>query len=135
MLISDVVVALDRPDADAIRAIKEVPVLQVELRLRPLEPLAGRRTAVFTTGAAPTGHLDADVVAVSQNLADRARLRDDLDGVDADVYLIEVKAAAIDVVAETAAQRGVDVVLAVNDVVSDELDEVLAELVPEVARV
>ncbi|MFL5965801.1 MAG: 2,3-diphosphoglycerate synthetase [Gaiellaceae bacterium] len=135
VLISDVVVALDRPDADAIRAIKEVPVLQVELRLRPLEPLAGRRTAVFTTGAAPTGHLDADVVAVSQNLADRARLRDDLDGVDADVYLIEVKAAAIDVVAETAAQRGVDVVLAVNDVVSDELDEVLAELVPEVARV
>ena len=42
-----------------------------------------------------------------------------------------MKAAAIDVVAETAAERGVELVLATNDVVSPELDEELAELVAE----
>ena len=49
---------------------------------------------------------------------------------DADVYLVELKAAAIDVVAEVAAERGVEVVLAANDVVSDELDDELQRLVP-----
>src|SRR5204863_1447268 len=106
------------------------PVVQAELRLRPVVPLEGRRVAVFTTGAAPTEHLDAEVVSVSRNLADRARLREDLMRTDADVYLVEIKAAAIDVVAETAAERGVEVVLAANEVVSDDFDEELQRLVP-----
>ncbi len=134
ILISDLVVVLGDADAEAIRAVKDVPVVPVDLRLRPLEPLRGRRVAVFTTGPAPTGHLDAEVVAVSMNLADRTRLREDLDRVDADAYLVELKAAAIDVVAETAARRGVDVVLAVNDVVSAELDREFERLVPAGAR-
>jgi cyclic 2,3-diphosphoglycerate synthetase len=129
VLISDVVVALSDPDADAIRVLKDVPVVRVDLRLRPLEPLRGRRAAVFTTGSAPTDHLDADVVAVSDNLADRPRLRRDLESLEADVYVAELKAAAIDVVAEAAAERGVEFVLAVNDVVSPDLDSVLDRLV------
>ena len=131
VLISDVVVTLGAADAVAIRAIKDVPVFRVDLRLRPLEPLRGRRVAVFTTGPAPTDHLDAEVVLVSQNLADRTRLRAELAATDADVYLVELKAAAIDVVAETGAARGVDVVLAVNDVVSAEFDSHLDDLVPQ----
>ena len=70
------------------------------------------RVAVFTTGPAPTENLDAEIVAVSRNLADRERLGHDLAAVAADVFLVELKAAAIDVVAEQAAERGVDVVLA-----------------------
>jgi cyclic 2,3-diphosphoglycerate synthase len=130
VLISDLVVVLGDAALEPIRALKDVPVIAVDLRLRPLEPLQGRRVAVFTAGPAETVHLDAEVVAVSTNLANRARLRQDLARVDADVYLVELKAAAIDVVAESAAERGVEIVLAANDVVSDDFDEELQRLVP-----
>ena len=73
-------------------------------------------------------HLDGDVVLASQSLADRAQLTLELEQVQADVYVVELKAAAIDVVAEHAAASGVDVVLAANDVVAPGLDEVLLEL-------
>ena len=49
-----------------------------------------------------------EVVHVSGNLADRAALRSELEEVSADVYLVELKAAAIDVVAEAAIARGAD---------------------------
>jgi cyclic 2,3-diphosphoglycerate synthetase len=55
-------------------------------------------------------------VTVSCNLADRDELRRDLEQTDADVYLVEIKAAAIDVVTEAASERGVEVVFADNDV-------------------
>jgi cyclic 2,3-diphosphoglycerate synthetase len=120
--ISDLVVGIgDVPGAD----------LCVELRLRPASPLAGRRVAVFTTGAAPVEHLDADDVHVSRSLADRRALRAELATLDADVYLVELKAAAIDVVAEAAAERGAQLVLAENEVVAPGLDEALLALVPE----
>jgi cyclic 2,3-diphosphoglycerate synthetase len=100
----------------------------VDLRLRPLEPLRGRRTAVFTAGPAPVGHLDGEVVHVSRNLANRGALRAELRRIDADVYLAELKAAAIDVVAEEAAARGAELVLAANDVSGDGLDEAIRSL-------
>ena len=60
----------------------------------------------------------AQVVHVSGNLADRAALRERARRrLDADVFLVELKAAAIDVVAEAALARGAEVVLAANDVV------------------
>jgi len=130
VLISDLVVVLGDGDLDPIRALKDVPVIRIDLRLRPIEPLRGRRVAVFTAGPAETGHLDAEVVAASTSLANRANLRQDLARVDAEVYLVELKAAAIDVVAEAAAARGVELVLAANDVVSPELDAELERLVP-----
>ncbi|HEY2355294.1 MAG TPA: hypothetical protein VGH79_10400 [Gaiellaceae bacterium] len=131
VLVSDLVVDSGGADRDAIASIADVPIVSAELRLEPMEPLAGRRTAVFTTGSAPTEHLDADVVHVSRNLANRDALRSELETVDAEVYLVELKAAAIDVVAETALARGADVVLAANAVVSAELDERLPGLVAE----
>ena len=105
--------------------------VSVGLRLRPIQPLAGRRTAVFTTGAAPVEHLDAELMHVSRNLANREALRAELAGIDADVYLVELKAAAIDVVAEAAAERGADLVLAANDVVGDGLDDAVRSLLPQ----
>jgi len=131
VLVSDLVVDTGGADRKEIAAIADVPVVSAELRLAPMEPLAGRRTAVFTTGAAPTDHLDAEVVHVSRNLANRDALRAELEAVDAEVYLVELKAAAIDVVAETALARGATVVLAANEVVSEELDERLPGLVVE----
>jgi cyclic 2,3-diphosphoglycerate synthetase len=83
--------------------------------------------AVFTAGATDVAHLDADVVHVSTNLSDRGALVDDL--VEADTYLVELKAAAIDVVAEHALAHGIRVVLAGNDVVGVD-DDALLDLLP-----
>ena len=103
-----------------------VPVIATVLEPRPLTPVAGRRVAFFGT-APPETHAataaglrerhGAEVVAVSGALADRSRLRDELARIDAEVYLVELKAAAIDVVAEHALEHGVEVVLVANDVV------------------
>jgi cyclic 2,3-diphosphoglycerate synthetase len=119
VLVSDLVVAIgvDDDEVAAIRRLKLLPVVRCELRLEPVEPIEGR-VAVFAAGPATTDHLDAEVVAFSANLADRARLRNDLASVDAETYVIEIKAAAIDVVAEAALERGARVVFARNDVVS-----------------
>ena len=119
-LISDVILSVGCDAEGAIRA---------DLRLLPLEELSGR-VAVFTAGATDASHLAADVVHVSANLADRAALRRELEGLDADTYLVEVKAAAIDVVAEHALERGKRVVLAANELVGDGVDDALASLAP-----
>ena len=134
VLISDLVVDTGGADLEAIRSISDVPIVAAELRLRPSTPLDGRRTAVFTTGPAPTDGLDAEIVHVSRNLARRDALREELEHVDADIYLVELKAAAVDVVAEAALARGAEVVLAANDVVSSELDERFPALVADRSR-
>jgi cyclic 2,3-diphosphoglycerate synthetase len=89
---------------------------------------------VFTTGPAPTEGLDAQIVHVSRNLARRDALREELEHVDAEVFLVELKAAAVDVVAEAALARGAEVVLAANDVVSDELDDRILDLAKQAVR-
>jgi cyclic 2,3-diphosphoglycerate synthase len=106
---------------------KEVPVIATVLRPRPLSDVRGRAVAFF--GAAPSTahrtiaeHLQtahgAEVVHVSGALADRVRLRAELERVHADVFLVELKAAAVDVVAEEAYSRGAELVLVANDVVA-----------------
>ena len=134
VLVSDLVVDTGGADREAIRSISDIPVVAAELRLRPAEPLNGRRTAVFTTGPAPTDELDAEIVHVSRNLARREALQEELEQVDAEVYLVELKAAAVDVVAEAALVRGAEVVLAANDVVSDEFDECVLTLAKQAVR-
>ena len=134
VLISDAVVVLGDADAGAVRELKKIPVVSADLRLRPVLPLHGRRVAVFTTGPAATEDLDADVVSVSRNLANRPQLSEDLLRTDADVYLVEIKAAAIDLVAEAALRRGAEVVFAENEVVSSDLDDLIQRLVPAGAR-
>lgn len=120
-LVSDLVVAVGCDVEGAISA---------RIELRPLEPIEGR-LAVFTAGGAGTDHLAADVVHVSPNLGDRVALTAELEHVDAETYLIEVKGAAIDVVAEHALARGRRVVIAANDVIAPGLDEALLALAPE----
>jgi cyclic 2,3-diphosphoglycerate synthase len=132
ILISDLVVltmAEEGTDhaavADAVREVKDVTVVPTVLRPRPVSSVEGRRIAFFTTARPDAAALlerhlvdehGAAGVAVSTNLANREELRADLERTDADVYLIEIKAAAIDVVSEAAKERGVDVVFADNDV-------------------
>jgi cyclic 2,3-diphosphoglycerate synthetase len=120
----------------------DITVVACVLRPRPIEPVAGRRVAFFTTAPETAhdvlaGHLrakhDADVIGVSGNLARRDSLRADIDRLDAEVFLVEIKAAAIDVVAEEASRRGVELVFADNDVQplpgEPNLDEELRRLV------
>jgi cyclic 2,3-diphosphoglycerate synthetase len=127
--------------ADAIREVKDVPVVATVLRPRPVSEIEGKRVAFFTTadpGAAELleRHLleehGASEVTVSSNLAKRDELRKDLERADADVYLVEIKAAAIDVVCEGAGERGIEVVFADNDVIAldgePSLDDALREL-------
>lgn len=132
VLISDLVLTMsDEVARDAVALGK--PVLRFGLRLRPHEPLEGR-VAVFATSAAPLEHLDADVVFSSANLSDRAALAEDLAQADADTFLVEIKAAAIDVVAEAALARGARVVFADNEVVAEGLDDAIHSLVPQAVQ-
>jgi cyclic 2,3-diphosphoglycerate synthetase len=127
--------------ADTVRG--GIPVVATTLEPRPLVDIAGRSTAYFC--AAPESALvllrqrlestyGAEVVHVSGNLANRGALRQELSDVDAEVYLVELKAAAIDVVAEAALARGADVVLAANDVVRLEGEPDLDELLLDMAK-
>jgi cyclic 2,3-diphosphoglycerate synthase len=157
-----VVIAMAEADAphealrDALRkhAAAGVPIVRAVLRPRPLEPVDGERIAFFCTApetehARLAAHLEetstARVTHVSGNLADRPRLRRELETTDAETFVVELKAAAIDVVAEEAQRRGIRVVLAANDVVpirgepslDVELERLAAEaiaLAPEVVR-
>jgi cyclic 2,3-diphosphoglycerate synthase len=126
-LISDLVLTTSDEVAARAEALGR-RALRFDLQLRPIEPLAGRRTALFTTGPAQFAHVE-EIVSHSQNLADRSALRRDLATVEADVFLVELKAAAIDVVAEAAVERGAEVVLAAYDVEAPGLDDALLELV------
>jgi cyclic 2,3-diphosphoglycerate synthetase len=130
ILISDLVVATGGAGEELERAIAEVKpgvrVIPAELRPRPVQPIAGRRVAFFTTAPAAAHetlarHLceayGAEIAHVSGNLARRAPLRAELERVEAEVYLVEIKAAAVDVVAETAIESGAEVVFADNELV------------------
>ena len=132
-----ILVAHDLAGLNAYRALISDLVLKpgedFTLRLRATGPLEGR-VAVFNAGPAATEHLDADVVHVSHNLARRDLLSEELSRIDADTYLVEVKAAAIDVVAEHALARGARVVFAENEVVAEGLDEKILALVPQAVR-
>jgi cyclic 2,3-diphosphoglycerate synthetase len=148
ILISDLVVLTMAEEgidhqavARAIREVKEIPVVATVLRPRPVASIEGKRVAFFTTAAASAAELlerqlldehGAAAVTVSCNLSNREELRRDLEQTDAEVYLVEIKAAAIDVVCEAAEEQGVEVVFADNDVVTlsgqPDLDEALRGL-------
>ena len=126
-----------------------LPVVETIFRPNPVGSIKGRRVAFFST--APDGiharlreHMarehGAEVVLLSGNLGRRQELRADLASVEArsaEVYLVELKAAAIDVVAETAAERDVELVLCDNEVRplrgERDLDELVAALADRVA--
>jgi cyclic 2,3-diphosphoglycerate synthetase len=131
-----------------LRAVRDtvrpgIQVVGATLRPRPVEEIRGRSVAYFCAAPLPAlqflaAHLaqdhGADVVHVSGNLANRAALREELPQVDAEVFLVELKAAAVDVVVEAALDRGARVVLAANDVVAAPGEADLDELLLEVAK-
>jgi cyclic 2,3-diphosphoglycerate synthase len=126
----------------AVRSVvPSTDVVVTTLRPRPAADVRGRSVAYFCT-APPSGHAvlathltaeyGAEVVHVSGNLSNREALRAELDVLEAEVFLVELKAAAVDVVAEFALSRGAEVVLAANDLFvlpgEPDLDEMLLEM-------
>ena len=104
----------------------ELPVIATAMRPRPLVSVAGKKTALFT--AAPESALPplaqylesahgAEVVHVSGNLARRKELRAELETIEAELFLVELKAAAVDVVIEEAVARGCEVAVVDNELV------------------
>lgn len=127
-----------------------LPVIGTIFRPSPAAPIRGRKVAYFTTAVEPLHerlrrHLEeahgADVVLVSGNLSRRRELRAELDSAGAlaaEIFLVELKAAAVDVVAEAAAERGVAVVFCDNEVQTvdgePDLDPQLLALADAVSR-
>ncbi len=129
---------------EAIEAIAPaIPTIAVTLRPRPLEPLGEDAVAFFTTAPEPRAEdlaaaLPGRVTAVVPALSDRDALRKALerpDVAEAGVYLVEIKAAAVDVVCEAAVERGVRVVFCDNvprpAPGEPDLDAILLELAGE----
>ncbi len=115
---ADLVLAVQGGSSAAPRSPEAPPgALPFTLRPEPLEPIPhGARVAIFTTGA-PAVEDVPDPVLVSTNLARRSALVAELDRAAAercDVYLTELKAAAIDTVAMRARAEGARVVFIRN---------------------
>lgn len=117
---------------------------------RPVDPVAGRRAAVFTTAPDRAHPLlrqrlqerhGVEVVALSGALARRDQLASDLEwalAANPDLVLVELKAAAIDTVAEVALARGLQVVLLANELEplpgEPSLEQAVEQLVGEPER-
>jgi cyclic 2,3-diphosphoglycerate synthase len=103
------------------------------LEPEPAEPLPeSARVAVFTTGGPPPSGVET--VVASTNLARRAALAEDLERARrerCDVYLVELKAAAIDTVVPAAQAHGGGIVFLRNRPLG--IDEALLELHRDVA--
>jgi len=111
---------------DRIRSIiPEIPVVRTVLRPWPLASIAQRSIFFATTAPEPVAARSAaylgsrhhaTVVGWTSNLADRARLAEDLarlpEGVE--VLVTELKAAAVDVATRAALERGMEVIYCDN---------------------
>ena len=123
-------------------------VVPVVFRPRPAAQVSGRKVAFFSTAPAiqqPTlrryleERYGCRVEMMSSHLSDRAALKADLERPEmarVDAVLTEIKAAAIDVVAEVADERGLELVFVDNvpEVASSGQEGALAEVVEVVAR-
>ena len=133
LLRADLVLAMQEVPLE-LTDISPAPVIRVRLEPEPAEELpADARVAFFSTGAGECRALDP--VVTSRNLAHRNELAADLARAEqegCDVYLTELKAAAIDTVAAHARRTGARVVFVRNRVVGqdpgDDLDDLLAGL-------
>jgi len=143
---SDLVVLLDEPEL----GLPHPRVIRCELEPEPAAPVPpGARAAVFTT-ARPEGaeriraaleRRDIEVALLSTNLARRAELQRDVEraaGERCEVFLAELKAAAVDTVAERAERDGIAITWLRHRVASldgePDLDVELWRLFDEVRR-
>jgi cyclic 2,3-diphosphoglycerate synthase len=126
LLRADLVLAAEGADAPP-------GAMPFSLRAEPAEPPpAGARVALFTTGAPAVAGVEP--VVMSANLARRSELAGDLERADAercDVYLTELKAAAIDTVAACARAEGARVIFVRNR--PEGVDEALVKLYRDAA--
>ncbi len=105
-----------------------VPIVHVVFRPFPLGPISGRRVFYVTTASASAtrlmaSHLEREhgckIVGTSHHLAQRAELAADLETAEgADVLVVELKAAAVDLVARFASERGMEITFCDNRVVT-----------------
>ena len=119
-------------DAPDILGRLAVPAAACDLAPWTTVPVAGRRVAVFATSTSPATAAGlraqgAEEVAICGDLADRAALRAALAAPGADLFLTEIKAAGIDVVAEEADRRGIELGFLDNRPVG--VDDFLAGLI------
>jgi cyclic 2,3-diphosphoglycerate synthase len=124
-----------RPDARTI---------VVDLYPVPLEEVGGKKVYFATTAPQAAGPRlvtsleethGASVVGTSHRLGDRAGLAEDLEEAPPfDVLVTELKAAAVDVAARAALDRGAEVVFADNRAVTIDGDRDLSELLLETAQ-
>ncbi len=137
-------------DEDKVRSIVQavgeikpgLEVIPTVFRPRPVGEIGGLRVAYVST--APPAILDklsrhleerygCEVVAASGNLSDRRKLAQDLEGMgEAEAFLTEIKAAAVDVVTRWGREEKKPVVYCDNDPVGDGLDDSLLNLAREV---
>ena len=105
---------------------KAPPIVLVSLRPTPLAPISGRRVFYATTAPQSArnhlaAHLEEEhggkVIGSSHHLADRSLLAADLEAArEAEVLVVELKAAAVDLAVRFALQRGMEVVFCDNRV-------------------
>ncbi len=125
------------------KLVPGVRVVHTVFRPFPLKPISGRRVFYVTTAPASAStvlvdHLERQhgctVVGVSHHLARRPELAADLAAAPAaDVLLVELKAAAVDLAAKTALARGMEITFCDNRVVSTGGDGTFDELAVGIA--
>ena len=132
LLRADLVLAMRDAPPELVE-LSPAPVVRVRLQPEAAEPLPdGARVAFFSTGEGDLAGIEP--LVTSRNLARRGALAEDLTRAEqegCDVYLTELKAAAIDTVAAHARRSGARVVFVRNRVVAHDgadLDERLASL-------
>jgi cyclic 2,3-diphosphoglycerate synthetase len=127
---------------EAVREIRpDLPVVPAVFRPRPVGDVRGMKVAYLSTAPETVlrklsdfleENFGCEVVGASGNLSDRRRLAADLDGMgEAEAYLTEIKAAAIDVVTARGAEEGKRVLYCDNDPVGEGLDGALLSLARE----
>lgn len=136
--------AVDAVQAEVRRLLADLPesarphggshpsVIATDFRPRPLEDISGRRVALVTTARAEVNERiataleqdsGAQVVAASSSLANRPKLREDLQAMpEIDAVVVELKAAAVDTVMEWAQQRNVPAVVLDHQIVAADSD-------------
>ncbi|MCA1840692.1 MAG: 2,3-diphosphoglycerate synthetase [Actinobacteria bacterium] len=102
----------------------DLKVLQTILRPFPLDDVSGKSIWFFTTASKEATHdirqhledeHGAKVAGMSHSLADRSALKAELDSIGAvDAFAVELKAAAVDVVARQAEARGIPTIFVDN---------------------